>query len=120
MQNPQEYKKLRAQWYLKLKENGFDDIEDVNTDGQPLIDWHSYKWFSPKFSMLQIESNRDYYIMAEHFLNEHEFKSEFDLLVWILHSEGESCRTIAQELNSQKDKVNKTINQIKKTMRRGF
>lgn len=48
------------------------------------------------------EAKQEYYIMAEHFLNEYKFKSNFERIIWEYHTNGMSARNILKTLKKAK------------------
>ena len=101
MSNKAEYNKIRAVWYKKLKDEGFEDIEQ---DEDTLKSWSSThfnkKGFSPEYRMSKIE----YYQMATNFLNDYTFESNLDKIIWEYHAEAISTRDIAKLLTAAKIK----------------
>lgn len=97
-QQPKPFKDLQAEWDKKLAESGFKDIEQ--RDGN-LKDWDSHR-FRMRYDKFSFESRRDYYIAAEHFLNSHGFSNKKELMIWKLHSEGVSMRSIVIQLEKKK------------------
>jgi uncharacterized protein YdaT len=91
------FKKLQAEWYKKLKDEGFKDIEDTNSENEFLKDWHS-SYFQTRHTPLDFEANAEYYRRATALLNGYEFASELERSVWALHSDGVSLRKIAAKL----------------------
>lgn len=87
---PTDYKKLKAIWYKKLQKQGFKDIE--NESGY-LKTWSSY--FGEKRVNDRRELREPYYDMATIFLNEYEFKTNLDKIIWGHHARGEDIRSIA-------------------------
>lgn len=86
--------KLQKEWYAKLKENGFHDIEDRKGGvgrGAPRI---------TNQSPLQIEVIEQYYSMARNFLIDGKFDTDLDKTIWSYHSEGISARDISSTLKS--------------------
>lgn len=114
------FKRLRDEWYQKLKENGFTDIEDTRSAVERLKTWDSSYFADKRRPLIVRQAQEEYYYEATHLLATH--KEEFTPVtfeVWRLHADGLSCRTIAQALNqcgikTNKDFINKTINKIKK------
>lgn len=85
---------LTKEWYDKLKKAGFKDIEhDENT----LIFWDTNRLSRKDLNVLK--NAQDYYILAEHFLNDYKFKSNYQKTIWEYHANGLSAREIAQTLN---------------------
>jgi hypothetical protein len=89
-----EFKDLQKDWYKKLKDSGFQDIErgagQLKTD--PL---QNIKTF---YDLNSFESKQEYFRMAGAFLYSYKFKNEAEKLIWRLHSEGVSFRTIVKIL----------------------
>lgn len=92
---PKDFKKLKAEWYSKLKDSGFKDIEKKSgqlTRGAPRLDDRA---------QVQVEAIESYYRMARIFLIEYKFEDEIQKTVWELHSEGVSTRDISDILTNQ-------------------
>src|SRR6266571_3549161 len=94
-------------WYKKLKDSGFEDIEDgdrLTGSANPRRHEH--------FSMVRYEARADYYYLAYHFLNAHKFDTELEKTIWTYHTEGLTLVNIAKILNdakitkTNKDKIN--------------
>lgn len=90
-----DLKKLKAEWYAKLKAEGFNDIEyeggDLLKGGSSRIDVSDHAggpW----------EHKAEYYRLAYHFLHEYDFKTELDKTIWTYHAEGISVRNISWTL----------------------
>jgi hypothetical protein len=128
-QPPDEFKKLQSQWYRKLKESGFEDVEQSVRGRDYLKAWHSV-YFKARYDPHTFNSKQIYYERASQFLWEYKFpwKEGFSLTnvkereIWRLHSEGCSVRTIAEYLNehgwkANKDNVNHTIQRLQSLMR---
>jgi hypothetical protein len=116
--------KAQKKWYLKLKKTGFVDIEQ----NEDTIKLSSTQFFygtknGVRYNekMASYEGKLEYYRLAEHFLNDHEFKNEIEKKIWELHSEGKSYREISKTLRTEelilnKDNVQITITTIKEQM----
>lgn len=108
------YSELKKLWYQKLKESGFDDIEDPG--GTHLKRWDSF-YYQHHYTPLEFNSCQSYYYAAEHFLNSAAFKNSIDgrieKEIWTLHSQGRTLRSIALLIQSRfdvlliKDRYNK-------------
>lgn len=98
MGNNSEYAKLKALWYKKLKDEGFDDIEQ---DEDNLKSW-SAKFVREGSPLELIESKTAYYQMATNFLNDYDFETELEKIIWTYHSEAISYRNIAKLLKESK------------------
>lgn len=108
---------LTAEWYKKLKDGGFDDIE--RPDGR-LKAWSTSDCFV-YHSGLTFEAKQTYYQMAGKFLHHNKFLNEFEKHIWSMHSEGMSIRTIVKALKKERFKayrrvVHETVQRLKKEM----
>lgn len=104
----EEFKELKAKWDQKLKESGFEEIEN----GPFLKLWHS-TYFYAMYSVEEIEENQQYYRMAADFYWRYrDFKSDLHREVWRLHSEGYSRRKVAQILKREGHKISADSIQI--------
>lgn len=116
-----EFKSLQNTWYKKLKESGFNEIEQ---DEDRLKNWTSSRILKGKnignaWADIQVsrEAREEYYRLAGQFLYEYKFKSALEKKIWTLHSTGMSFREIAKELRSTKFKCTKdTINRAIKPL----
>lgn len=95
-----ELERLTEVWYAKLKTakseeypNGFKDIEIYKSFGASDV---------PRSIKLRAawenQIVQDYYCMAQHFLNEYEFDSELEKVMWEYHTNGISIRNIVKLL----------------------
>lgn len=109
---------LKESWYKKLKESGFNDIEQ---DEFRLKQWDSS---AARRSLKNRthdswQSHQEYYILAYQFLNNARFRSKLDKIIWEYHSNGISMRGIAKLLSKVNIKHNKdTVNNIVKRLRK--
>jgi hypothetical protein len=120
-----EYDKLRAIWYKKLEEEGFEDIE---SDENNLKIWSATR-FASKKSQDVSQGKEAYYYMATHFLNDYPFESKVEKLIWEYHADGHSVKDIVIILKKRRFKkllqwsavnrtaVNTIINRLEKTMK---
>jgi hypothetical protein len=118
-----ELQELKNLWYKKLENEGFKDIEAK--DGR-LKTWsYSVSRIAYKYKDLIRDSKTQYYQLAEHFLNEYKFKSNFERIVWEYHSTGlgyQNIVDILQKLDLKKYerltkmRVRYLINNLKKKM----
>lgn len=113
------FKKLQKRWYQKLADDGFEEAEQL--DGN-LIKWHSFQFARQGNSTVPYAASKtEYYRLAGQFLHEHEFRNNWELRVWELHSDGKSMRTIAAILSKElrhtnKMQVNEKIKELSKEM----
>ncbi len=103
-----DYERLKEVWYKKLKDEGFEDLE--HSDGSLNNATPSSIRANNEHTRLKAETTRDYYCMAYYFLNEYEFDTEVDKIMWEYHTNGIPCRQIAKLLNEAK--VTKTSRDI--------
>lgn len=97
MQSPKDLKELQAFWYRKLKELGFEDIENVALSDRPLIQWHAH-YFQQRHTSLGFSQQEEYYRLAAIWLHDHTFKTKTDKRIWELHAQGVGYRGIAKAL----------------------
>jgi hypothetical protein len=94
-----EFKQLHRAWMDKLKDEGFKDIEDVNSPLEMLKTWDSMYFLDGAESFSEVE---EYYQIARELLNTHDFDSAIEKIVWEFHSEGMSVRAIELKLIESK------------------
>lgn len=97
---------LTQLWYQKLKDEGFEDIEES-------FQYHSL-YFAQAFGKLQHRSSSrlDYHERAIAFLDLYEFESSQERDVWEMHTMGHSQRDIVKRLNVSKGTVYRTIKKL--------
>lgn len=98
-----EFERLKDEWYKKLKESGFEDIE---SDETRLKKWSS-QFGRMDHSVIQIRES--YYQMATRFFNEHNFDTDLDKVIWLYHSEGIGSREIVDTLAKVNIQTSHTI-----------
>lgn len=100
------FKELQKLWYKKLEDTGFFDIEAKETT------FRSHRYGRGKrhgqYSNTWQDSKRYYYDLATSFLNEHEFESPLERVIWEYHANSISTRNIAKILIAAKVKTNRT------------
>ncbi len=116
--------KLQKEWYKKLKDNGFNDLEYFDEVGQPK-EWlkGTSKYQSPvseshiEFLENAYEDNEliysntlDYYLAVSHSVDSIPFDNEVHKQIWELHGEGLSLREIAKIVNFSHPKVLRILN----------
>ncbi len=92
-----EFKQLESEWRNKLKDSGFEDIEDA--DGNIARGSWDYR---TKKVINSYKTKVDYYYMATQFLNDYNFETPLDKAVWAYHIEGIGVRDIAKLLQDLK------------------
>lgn len=112
-------KELQNHWYQKLKENGFNDIEDTSSPREMLKSWHS-TLFIHRYEKERFTARQQYFEIVTQFLHSHEFESELEREIWFLHSEGKSLREIATITGEvSKDGALKIIRKLLRSMKDG-
>lgn len=99
---PNDFKKVKALWYKKLRDSGFEDAE---SDEFNLKVW-SLKFTTPK-TVRDWQAKTEYYYMANHFLNNYKFEAPLDKVIWEYHTNGISVREIAKLLKKVKIKADR-------------
>jgi hypothetical protein len=126
MKKPSAFKKLQKQWYKKLKDEGFKDIEYFR-NGEPGEWLRGNSKFSDEESALAMtpqeeeraninyQTTFEYYQAARGLLhNPNNFRSDIDYSVWELHSEGHSLRAIGKFMGFSHSKVMRIIDNYRK------
>lgn len=92
-----EFESLQKEWYGKLKESGFEDIEwkEGLLRGGSLDTRFGIKGL--QFNLTNAEII-EYYDLAERFLSEYEFKNQYESTIWDHYSQGRSIREISDIL----------------------
>ena len=111
----EKFKALKNEWYSKLKESGFDDVEQNDAD-ENLKQWHAF-YFQARHDPDAFSYKEVYFQNAQSFLEAHEFETEFQRIVWDLHCEGGSLRQIAYALSSKVWLVRQTIMALEELMK---
>lgn len=121
MTKPPQLQRLKAEWYKKLKDSGFEDIEDTNSPRELLKSWHS-TYFFRKYTPEMFAQRQEYYEKAGRFLATHPFQYQIHKEIWQMHTEGLSIRTISASLKDSgtpmhKDAVHKVLKALIKAMK---
>jgi hypothetical protein len=127
------YNDLKNEWYEKLKEEGFSDIEENHENQSKAFlktwDSHSFKVkCKPHAKSDDIDpeifiQKQDYYLNAYQFLMGGVFESDVEKEIWRIHSEGYGIREIVKKLAQthvdilySRDKVWRVLKRLKKSM----
>lgn len=103
--NPKAFQKLQAQWYKKLKHNGFEDIEQP--DGN-LTSW------SGKRASTDAASQAEYYHWAQQCLYDKKFPSALDKKIWALHASGATYDDLVSQIPLSRLPIQRRIQIMKK------
>lgn len=100
----EELAKLTKVWYAKLAKEGFKDIEPHENT---LTAWHSK--IINTYTSEEVYAKQVYYNMANQFLNDHQFETILERVIWEYWANGISVRNIAEQFNRVKiDKIQKS------------
>jgi len=100
MRKSREFLRLQAEWYAKLKAEGFDDIE---AGGRlPDVDYRNA-------TLRDREAITAYFTVAGAYVHVGHFEQEEHRDVWIFHAEGYSVREIAKRLGLDRNAVHAVI-----------
>ncbi len=125
-----ELRKLQAEWYRRLAQEGFEDAEDHTQPNRPLKEWHSFKFISETVQIRQ-ERTQDYQEKAEEFFYGPAVDEVYHLivkhgnsgfqmpqvkLIWELHVAGFTERKIALQLDRPKTTIHDMIERIRTWM----
>lgn len=108
-----KFKTLQTRWYQKLKEEGFEDIEDTSSPREYLHTWDSTHFFKT-YDEETFQLKAQYYEKAKNFLNDYSFEESLDEKIFEMHTEGLSVRAISSLLSKDeillnKDKIQKKV-----------
>lgn len=110
--NKEDFNNLQNFWYQKLKETGFQDIEDTQSEQRFLKQWHS-RYFFIRNTPEEYQENMDYFDMSLHFYwNYADFQNQREKQIWWLHCQGMSRREIAADFISKGIKISDSLVQI--------
>lgn len=102
-----EFKKQNSKWQDKLKNSGFEDLEDINGELRIFV----AKRFAGtrKISFDRAADDERYFTLAREFLHKKEFKSKLQKFIWEQHSEGFSERNIEETLRKKNFKADRNV-----------
>jgi len=105
--------RLEQVWYKKLKQSGFEDIEDTSNHHRRLKSWHSFKYQNMDETNIQVI--KLYYERAIELLNSYRFLNWEHREIWKLHCDGFSERDIVIEFPKyKKSMVHYLIRKLRK------
>ncbi len=116
------YEDQRELWYKKLSKSGFNDIETNEFNLKSNSNIFTKK--SKKYQNGGHDAKYEYFYMARQFLNDYEFESKRQEIIWEYHSEAISITDIRDTLQKAKvipktfdhNKVWAVIKELKKIM----
>lgn len=105
--NSTKFKRLKDKWDEKLRNSGFEDIE--NSDGTLKVDTDPR---TVSHALKEKESRETYYSIARSFLVDYEFTKKLEKDIWENHCEGIGARSIAKKLEVTTYRVESIITQL--------
>lgn len=96
------FKAIQTEWYEKLKDDGFDDAEELIGEEMMLrqIAAHPYRGMDD----LGITTKKAYYRFLSQRVQETQFESSIDYLILSLFSEGTKIHSIVKALEAVGDR----------------
>lgn len=94
------FKELNSQWQTKLKDSGFQDIEEHTEPHHQHIYGPGFSTRSNRFKTK--ESTEEYVACIDSFINRDKFNSELEKTIIILHADGVSSIEIGKKLNKSR------------------
>lgn len=83
-------KTLQQQWYKKLKDKGFNDIESNEINLK-----RNSSYFKEEYSIDNFKAKERYYQLAGQLTYSHPWKNIRDKQVWAYHAEGKTDKEVA-------------------------
>ena len=117
---PQSFPALKAHWYRKLQESGFEDAEDAQGNLKEREPFTLSR--GAQGDKTFCDSKETYFRLAGVFLYAHTFETKLERKIWQLHAEGLPVRRIAEICNRSNRKVTRmrvqnTIEKLRVKMR---
>lgn len=91
------FKALQQAWYQRLRDEGFDDAEEMVGEDLELKDERRFGHRDER----RAERNADYFNAISKKMHETVFRNDVEQLILTRHCEGEKAVTICQELQSR-------------------
>ena len=101
-----EFRKLQNQWYTRLKQSGFDDIE---CDKAGLQDSRYLKRHASTIKRVYCEATEEHYRRCRIHLEHHRFRIKTDKILFGWYADGESYRKIVDLFNRKYKKKKRSI-----------
>jgi hypothetical protein len=108
-----EFKELQSKWYKKLEKSGFDDLEWYNPDSGFGQNSRFLKFSTPSLPNpdeisgsggLASSNTYKYYQNCRDFLENYDKFTRMTRLLWTMHTDGQSYRSISKYLRSRATK----------------
>lgn len=114
-----DLKTLQKKWYKKLKDSGFEDIEDTREPYRNLHRWDSH-YFSRRFTPDTFNAKKEYFEIAQNIMLDFKFEDKRQKDIMKLHSEGFSTREIASKIGIGSTTVQRVIKDVRKKYKENF
>lgn len=101
-----EFVSLHDEWMGKLKESGFEEIEDLSSQDERLRQWDSV-YFIARHTEETFKNRQEYFERCRALAHIFQFSCWLERAVWEQHSEGLSLREIVRKLRTKENKLNK-------------
>ena len=126
-----QFTQIEAHWYKKLKDEGFEDIENVKDKDRPLVEWHSFKFTSESTQIRKIKRS-PYQMQIDLFANHPDLNQILTLIVkhgnslfdevgvrqiWDMHRIGVTERQIAKEMHCSHSCIHFMLRRIRDWMK---
>lgn len=117
-----DFKEIRSEWYKRLKDSGFVDIEDedgnLKTFNIPRLSVQAQDYAYEKFRWVQ---NEHYYALCTDFMNQDVFQAFVYQrpqisLIWQAYCEGKTKEQIEKAFNMPSRYVRTTIENVRRIM----
>ena len=110
-QKPLSFQALKAEWYAKLADSGWVDIEQPD---ERLKRWTCRDFVQPYFTGVSFDAKIRYFELAADLLKQPQvFETPQHLQIWSLHAAGESVRTIGKHISASKSYVHTIVSRYK-------
>lgn len=106
-----KFKALFQEWNAKLKDSGFEDIEDFTLEEPWPVFWDNFH-----FSRMDpdvFKARQLYYEKARALLHTYKFFKPEHKQIWAMYSEGSTIRQIAEVMNKKKYKKSTIFNIVR-------
>ena len=110
--NKKDFKELQQEWYKKLKEEGFEDLELDNT-----LTPVKHGLTKQEYKIADLSAKMEFARFGGQFLHDYTFRNEFEKTVWELHLEGNNQRETANILDVGIGKINTIVTHLKRQLR---
>lgn len=104
--------KLQRQWYARLRDDGFDDVEYGREDGPLKVACRENRGIDT----LEYEATLEYFSRASEFLETRHWTTATEREVWRRHADGASLREIAAAMGRSKKWAERRVSELRAEM----